>query len=241
MADPAAPSSVPKYPGGSARRARGAEPPTAAEIRRALAHEALVPLGTAPPDPAFCPPATRALVLVGTRGGGAWWDRVTASPEWRDGAPDPVDRWSKRVLGGLARRFGGGAIFPSDGPPWPPFQRWAQATGRMWESPVRLLIHAEAGLWVAFRGALALPVDLPLPPAARPCDTCADRPCLTACPVGALGADGYDVPACRAFLDREAGLDCRARGCAVRRACPVSESHARLPAQSAYHMSRFHP
>jgi epoxyqueuosine reductase len=180
-------------------------------------------------------------VLVGTEGGGAWWETVTASPEWRDGAPDPLDRWSKRVLGAIACRFGGTALFPSDGPPWPPFPRWALATGRVWQSPVRLLVHAEAGLWVAFRGALALPFEVPLPPAARPCDACPGRPCLAACPAGALTGAGYDVPACRAYLDSPPGADCMAEGCAVRRACPVSQSHARLPAQSAYHMSRFHP
>ena len=211
------------------------------EFLRALGAEALTALGAAPPDPGFCPDGARALVLIGTEGGGAWWDRVTAGPEWRDGAPDPVDRWSKRVLGGIAARFGGAAVYPSDGPPWPPFQSWALATGRMWQSPVRLLVHAQAGLWVAFRGALALPFELALPTAERPCDSCAAQPCRAACPVGALSEAGYEVPRCRAFLDTPAGADCMGRGCAVRRACPVSESHARLPAQSAYHMSRFHP
>ena len=211
------------------------------DLHAALAEAALVALGTAPPDPDFCPPGTRALVLIGTMGGSAWWERVTASPEWRDGAPDPIDRWSQRMLEGIAARLGGRAIFPFDGPPWAPFQRWAQATGRMWESPVRLLVHADAGLWVAFRGALALPFDVPLPAAERPCDRCATRPCLTACPVGALTKAGYDVPGCHAYLDTKAGADCMSGGCAVRRACPVSASHARLPVQSSFHMSRFHP
>ena len=213
----------------------------ASDLQDALAAEALVALGSAPPDPGFCPDGTRALVLIGTEGGAAWWGRVTASPEWRDGAPDPVDRWSKRVLGGLAERFGAAALYPSDGPPWPPLQAWALATGRMWESPVRLLIHPQAGLWVAFRGALAVPFEVPLPSAERPCDACAEKPCLTACPVGALTGAGYKLPECHAFLDSDAGGGCLSQGCAVRRACPVSESHARLPEQSAYHMSRFHP
>jgi epoxyqueuosine reductase len=211
------------------------------DLAKALGSEGLVALGAAPSDPDHCPAGTRTLVLIGTEGGRAWWDRVTDSPEWQDGTPDPVDRWSKRVLGGIAARFGGIALFPSDGPPWPPFQRWALATGRVWESPVRLLVHAEAGLWVAFRGALALPFEVALPAAARPCDRCLTKPCLTACPVGALTEAGYEVPRCRTFLDTPAGADCMGRGCAARRACPVSQSHARLTAQSAYHMSRFHP
>lgn len=174
-------------------------------------------------------------------GGRVWWDIVTNSPEWADGGPDPVDRWSRRVLDGVARDLGATAVYPFGGPPYLPFQRWAQTTGRAWESPVRLLVHAEAGLWVSFRGALALPFALHLPPALRPCDTCADKPCLTACPPRALTGAGYDVPACHAFLDTPLGETCRSAGCQVRAACPVSVRHARVCEQSAYHMSRFHP
>ena len=80
----------------------------------------------------------------------------------------------------------------------------------------------------------------PLP--AKPCDTCAAKPCLTACPVNALSAEtGYDLAACHSFLDTEAGQDCMSRGCKARRACPVSQSYARLPEQSAFHMRSFHP
>lgn len=206
-----------------------------------LAAQGLTVAGVAPPDPDHCPPGTRALALVAPMGGRVWWEIVTASPEWADGAPDPVDRWSVRVLGGIAAAVGGAALFPFGGPPWRPFHAWALATGRVWESPVRLLVGAEHGLWISFRGALALPFDLRLPPAAKPCDTCTERPCLTACPPGALSAAGYDLPACHAFLDTGPGAACLSGGCRVRAACPVSAAHARLPAQSAYHMSRFHP
>lgn len=206
----------------------------------ALAAEGLEALAVTAPDPAFCPPDSRALLLIGPMGGAAWWPRITASAEWRDGAPDPVDRWSQRVLGGLAARFGGRALFPSDGPPWPPFFRWAQDSGALWQSPVGMLVHARQGLWVSFRGALALPFAVALPPESNPCETCADQPCRGACPVEALSPTAYDVPRCHAFLDTEAGRDCMTGGCAARRACPVSKSHARLAEQSAYHMSRFH-
>jgi epoxyqueuosine reductase len=96
------------------------------------------------------------------------------------------------------------------------------------------------GLMVSFRGALALKerVELP-PPLQRPCDTC-HKPCVTACPAGALTDAGYDVPACHAFLDTCAGADCMNGGCLVRRACPVSQSYARMKDQSAYHMRQFH-
>ena len=211
-------------------------------MRTALAEHHLVALGEAPPDPDFCPPHAQSLLLIGPEGGAHWWRHVTEAPEWHDGRPDPVDRWSARVLNALASRFHGHALLPSDGPPYPPFLRWALATGRLWQSPSGLLVHAEAGLWVSFRGALALPFALNLQQESCPCDICADKPCLGACPVGALRgpAEGYDLQACRSWLDQPGGSACMAQGCAARRACPVSQSHARLPEQSAWHMRQFH-
>lgn len=189
------------------------------------------------PEEEGFPAGTRTLLLLGPREPG-FWAHLTAQPEW--GGPDPVDRWSRRVIGRIACDLGAKALFPFGGPPWHPFYRWALRTGRVWESPVRLLVHAGLGLMVSFRGALALrePADLP-PAGTKPCEGCA-APCLSACPAGALGAGGYDVPACHAWLDRAEGAECMAGGCLVRRACPVSQSYARLPEQSAYHMGQFH-
>jgi ferredoxin len=57
-------------------------------------------------------------------------------------------------------------------------------------SPIGLLVHPRWGLWHAWRGALAFPAPIDLPPllqAPNPCTLC-PRPCLTggrqACPVG---------------------------------------------------------
>jgi len=151
-----------------------------------------------------------------------------------------VDRWSRRVIGRIACDLGAKALFPFGGPPYHPYYQWALRTGRVWDSPVRLLVHAGQGLMVSFRGALALKeaVGVP-PPAAKPCETCA-APCLVACPAGAITEAGYDVPRCHGFLDRPEGADCLSGGCLVRRACPLSQSYARLPEQSAYHMGQFH-
>jgi epoxyqueuosine reductase len=192
-------------------------------------------------DDAELPPGTRSLLLLGPAEPG-FSDHVTASPEWRDGLPDPIDRWSRRVIGTIACALGAKALFPFGGPPHRPFQRWALRTGRAWNSPVRLLVHDTAGLLVSFRGALALKerIALPPPPPAAPCESCAGRPCIAACPAGALGRDGYDVPACHAWLDRPEGAGCLSGGCAVRRACPVSAGHPRAPSLSAHHMRHFH-
>ena len=186
---------------------------------------------------AALPRGTRTLVMLGPRQPG-FWPHLKTAPEW-DGQPDPVDRWSRRVIGRLACDLGAKALFPFGGPPYHPFYQWALRTGRCWDSPVRLLVHDRQGLWVSFRGALALKQPLDLPGAVKPCDSCAGKPCLSACPAGALGAAGYDVPACHDWLDRS-GAECLSGGCLVRRACPVSIGHARMPEQSAYHMGQFH-
>jgi len=221
--------------------ARGSDPPAPARLLNdALDRHALTALGSLPADPAFCPRTAHTLVLIGPLDGQRWWQGLQTSPEWRDGQPDPIDRWSKRTLGTIASDHGGTALFPSDGPPYPPFLHWARASGRMWQSPVGMLVHTDAGLWVSFRGALALPFAVPLSPAANPCETCPDQPCRSRCPVSALQPTGYDTAACHTFLDSKPGQDCMSQGCKARRACPQGESHARSPEQSAYHMRQFH-
>lgn len=184
------------------------------------------------------PKATRTLLLLGPQEPG-YWAHLKAQPEW--GGPDPVDRWSRRAIGQVACDLGAKALFPFGGPPWQPFYRWALRTGRVWDSPVRLLVHAHQGLMVSFRGALALKEvlkDLPAP-LPRPCETCA-KPCLSACPVGALTEGLYDLPRCHDHLDTPAGAPCMGGGCLVRRTCPAGQAYARMEEQSAYHMRQFH-
>jgi len=184
------------------------------------------------------PEGVAALVLLGPREPG-FWKMFTATPEYRDGGPDPLDRWSARVIGGLAEALTARPFFPFGGPPYHPFIDWALASGRAHVSPVGLLVHDRAGLMLSYRGALGFsaPVEAPAPEPS-PCETCAEKPCLAACPVGAFAGGAYDVAACKADLER-AGNDCMARGCAVRRACPISHAHGRVEAQSAFHMRAF--
>ncbi len=209
----------------------------------AAAHHLAVLGGFAAGPEDGLPRGTRTLLLLGPHEPG-FWPHLKTQPEWeehRHGTPDPVDRWSRRVIGRLACDLGAKALFPFGGPPWHPFYRWALRSGRCWDSPVRLLVHDAAGLFVSFRGALALKEAVDLPPAPpRPCDSCVSKPCLTACPAGALTGVGYDLPACHAYLDTASGVMCMSQGCAVRRACPLSPGYARMAEQSAYHMGQFH-
>lgn len=186
------------------------------------------------------PQGTKTLLLLGPSEPG-FWAHITQSNEYNDGRADPIDRWSRRTIGELACGLGGKAVFPFGGPPHRPFYRWALRSGRAWPSPVQLLVHDAAGLFVSYRGAIALTghIELPATPAC-PCDSCADKPCQTACPAAAFDNAGYDLDACHAHLDRVEGSDCMLSGCAARRACPASKDYARLPEHSAYHMRLFH-
>ena len=204
---------------------------------RLAAHQLEILGGFHAEEDSALPPGTRTLLMVGPKEPG-FWPHLQAQPEW-DGAPDPVDRWSRRVIGGIACDLGAKALFPFGGPPYHPFYQWALRSGRVWDSPVRLLVHASQGLMVSFRGALALKERIAVPPTvAKPCKSCA-APCLAACPAAALGAAGYDVPACHDWL-ASSGQDCMNSGCLVRRACPLAQAYARMPEQSAYHMRQFH-
>ncbi|MEK9660792.1 MAG: ferredoxin [Alphaproteobacteria bacterium] len=211
-----------------------------ATLSAALDALGLVELGAFHPEPADGVPGDPAtLVLVGNAGP-AMWNAFSAQ---RPVGADPLDRWIEARLDTLAGEFGATALFPFGGPPWLPFQRWAQRAGPVRPSPLGILIHPEYGLWHAYRGAFAFSDRLDLPSPDRrpsPCDACADKPCLSACPVGAFSAAaGYDVPACAAHLATAAGTDCNDLGCRARRACPVGRSFTYLPAQAAFHMAAF--
>ena len=170
-----------------------------------------------------------------------FWPHFKTTPEHQDRAANPIDRWSTRIITQLATKLNAAPFLPFGGPPYSPFLTWAQKTNRAWSSPVGMLVHNTTGLMVSYRGALAFRDHLSLPEtAAKPCAPCA-KPCLSACPVNALGAaDGYNTDACRAHLNTPAGETCVNDGCLARRACPISAGANRTGEQSAHHMSYFH-
>lgn len=198
-------------------------------LSAALAPFGLQVLGTVPE-------AQGSLALIGPEEP-RFWSVFSASAEYQDDQPDPLDRWSARVLGAVASTLGGAALFPFGGPPHQPFYSWALASGRCWRSPIGFLVHETAGLFVSFRGAIRLAEPPSQALAMPPCTGCA-APCLTACPVNAFTEDGYDVAACKAHVSAPEGADCREGGCLARRACPVGKG-LRLPEQAAFHMQAF--
>jgi hypothetical protein len=217
------------------------------DLRTAVAAVGLTVRGGFVPQPADgVPPLpdgrlASAVILVGMTDR-AHWDAFRAAPESRDGQPHPLDRWGHRVLAAVAERTGAALLEPSVGPPWWPFQRWAQRAEAVHPSPLGLLIHPDFGLWHAYRGALAFADAVDLPPVHEqpsPCATCRDRPCLSGCPVGAYTTTGFAVDACATYLSSALGERCLSGGCLARRACPIGQRATHGPDQARFHLEAF--
>jgi hypothetical protein len=181
------------------------------------------------------------VALIGVAGQGGW-EAFAAGEEAHDGLDHPLDRFSRRVIDGLAGKLGAVPLFPFGGPPYFPFQQWARRAEPVHFSPIGMLIHPVYGLWHSYRGALGFreAFDVPAGDASpSPCDSCAEKPCLSVCPVGAFSTSGYDVRACARHLKSLAGADCMERGCRARRACPVGTECVPGPAQASFAMWAF--
>lgn len=213
------------------------------EIERSLRDAGLTPRGAFHPAdgdrvPLFAVDTpVRTVVLAGSAGPQMW----RAFDAERAGRRLSLDEWCTRILADIAARLGARAIFPFERP-YLPFQRWATRAEACHASPLGLLIHPDYGLWHSYRGALLFAAAIELPPRdlrASPCASCADRPCLKACPVGAFDGTAYDVPACARHLAHVPEPACMDIGCLARHACPVGRDYRYVPAQARFHMQAF--
>ncbi|KAB2849705.1 MAG: hypothetical protein F9K44_07180 [Hyphomicrobiaceae bacterium] len=141
----------------------------------------------------------------------------------------------------MARKNGCAAVFPFEKPPLP-FQRWARACAPLFPSPLGILIDPVHGLWHALRGAFLSPDVIPLPVRGDhpwPCKTCADKPCLATCPVGAFGDRGLNVGRCASHIATAAGRLCMDKGCRARDACPIGRASRYCDEQVQFHMDAY--
>lgn len=184
------------------------------------------------------------VVLIGSAGA-TYWNHFI---DWRSRQPvdpiDPLDSWSRHVIGAVALQVGARLVMPNDRP-YAPFQQWAMRAEGLKPSPLGILMHPDYGLWHAYRGALLFDdgfEDFRSMPAAErehPCDSCAEKPCMSACPVDAHGARGFAYEACLEHVRSPFGEPCRAMGCLDRNACPVGTAY-RYPAEvQAFHQRAF--
>jgi len=148
-----------------------------------------------------------------------------------DSRLDPVDEHAAHAIEGFRRQVEAVAstslLWPSASYDPVPVTAIANRAGWAHRSPLGLGIHPEFGLWMAYRGVVLIAAPaLPRRAAssASPCDSCEDRPCISSCPVGAVGGpDGLAVVPC--FDERQRpGAPC-GDGCRARLACPVGAAH----------------
>ena len=186
-------------------------------------------------------PGRPLIALVGNIGS-SYWSSFSESAEYLDNAADPLDRWSRRIAEAVAAEFPVTPLYPFEGPPYYPFQRWAQRAEALEQSPVGVMMHPEFGLWHSYRFAL-LGAEFEAGPAPvsaiSPCAECVDKPCLRRCPVGAFDEAGYDVEGCASYLKQTPLAECHALGCLARFACPVAPELRYLPAQGRFHLQAF--
>lgn len=200
-------------------------------ILTSIGRETFTPLGWFSPTDMG---ETKQVILIGNVGPDMFSRFV------RSGAPT-MDEWTRVVVDRLAADLGARAVFPFDKPALP-FLTWARMAGAGHVSPLGLNIHPTYGLWHAYRAALLFPVEFDFPRSsvgAHPCESCLDKPCLSACPVKAFDGSSYDVAACGACLKSDAGQTCMEGGCLARAACPVGKTYHYSKPQTQFHMRAF--
>ncbi|MES0038840.1 hypothetical protein NKJ74_26845 [Mesorhizobium sp. M0046] len=208
------------------------------DIAAALSAHGLVPRGgfaftssDAPPTGLSGAPA-KSVLLVGQAGAAPWPHFLRWLEKQSQPIADPLDAWSREVIGTVAERFAARAVSPSDRP-YLPFQQWAMRAEGLKPSPLGILMHPQYGLWHAYRGALLFEDEIALQEprdVIHLCDTCLEKPCLKSCPVEAYSADGFAHETCLAHVRGQNGAPCRTGGCLDRNGCPYGTDY-RYPAE----------
>lgn len=182
-------------------------------------------------------PSERQLILFG-HGGRRLWECVRASGI---GGENPIDdysiltvaRWFAEQLPGHRYRL----LFPGEQPIG--LQALGQLAGWHHPSPIMVGVDRQWGSWYAYRAVVIADTDLqPSIPQTRrsPCPDCRERPCISACPAGALRDGRFDLDTCSRFR-LQADSPCSA-GCLARQACPVGSEHRYDDAQIRHSYSR---
>lgn len=183
----------------------------------------------------------KSVLLVGQAGAAPWPHFLRWLERQAQAIANPLDTWSREVIGAVAQDFGARAVSPSD-KPYLPFQQWAMRAEGLKPSPLGILMHPQYGLWHAYRGALLFEDEISARPAEvaiHLCDACVEKPCLKSCPVEAYSTKGFAYQSCLAHVRGPDGEPCRTGGCLDRNACPYRTAY-RYPADvQAFHMAAF--
>jgi len=176
------------------------------------------------------------LVLLGN-GGKRFWSGLQ---EFGFHTDDPVDHYALYLTRQFLHDFLGDPhrviLYPGR-PIAVPLTRLGELAGWGAPSPVFVGINPEFGPWFAYRSAFLVDLALPLSqasPPPYPCDACAAKPCLQACPASAVHWPGpSDIDVCA--RSRMADGSLCANRCLARMACPVGAEHRYTLEQIQYH------
>ncbi len=184
-------------------------------------------------------------ILLLANAGGAFWEAMTSRE--RDNARvgnNPVDNFSvaiaKKIIAAGEQTQDAQILYPGYSVP---LIKLGELSGWSTPSPLGLGLHPEYGPWFAYR-ALIKSTE-PLQPiqnlqhiakASSPCLSCADTPCVSACPASATSKDKvFDIDRCvsqRLATDSSCKTQCHARN-----ACPVGQAYRYSEQQREYHMT----
>lgn len=175
------------------------------------------------------------LMLIGSGGPEFWRALQRHGPA----DADPVDRFSRACAGEFVRDYLDDPpvrwLYPGD--TMVPLQRLGVLAGWHHSSPLGIGINACYGLWFAYRAACLIDRPLPVTPpwtGGSPCERCAGKPCVSACPAGAVAAAAaFSVQRCAGH--RLVPDSSCARTCLARLACPVAAEQRYPPEQIGHH------
>jgi hypothetical protein len=175
------------------------------------------------------------LVLVG-HGGRRLWQALAA---FGMKTADPVDHFSLTMIRQFIDDYLGAPpvliLYPSGYTI--PLQKLGILAGWHHPSPLGLGINQTYGLWFAYRSVFLTTMSLPPTQhqlTTSPCDTCRDKPCVSACPAQAVQDVGqFRVMNCVDYR-LQTQSSCRDR-CLSRLACPVAPEHRYDLEQLNYH------
>jgi hypothetical protein len=175
----------------------------------------------APLEPA---PFERQLILFGHAGRRLWEcvqaEGIHSAHPIDDYSVRTVERWRALALPQARSR----GVFP--GTQRIGLQRLGAIAGWHRAAPFMVGIDSVWGSWFAYRVAIltdtAIPASAPVDNG-YPCDSCVDKPCITACPARALFSGSLNLSACNA--GRLAPDSTCSLGCLARSACPVGAEH----------------
>lgn len=178
------------------------------------------------------------LIMIG-HGGSLMWRRLN---EAGLAGADPVDEYSVRFARCLVADHldacDSHILYPGNLPV--PLQQLGRIAGWHHDSPLGLGVNTEYGPWFGYRVLLLVQAEIPVSVESAgpsPCESCAGKPCITACPVDALSPVAMpDVAVCVDHRMRS-GSGCAAT-CLARHACPAGSTHRYDAQQTGYFYGR---